>query len=367
MLDMTLISPPNPPMNHGLGDAVVDQSRKLEQFFFERHPEISTKHKESGKRVHLTLGDAAFKKEVHKRLHGKGLKLFDWFTSARNAVSHYGSSDKDIQKKDQIRRETTVQDVNGAGNALLLLLSLPIETYKPEDISEACKYALTPRVFGEVFGAPDTPSLSNKNQTPPVSTPAKSTSEKERDIFAEIGTGEPLQKSSSRGQRQNIETEAAAASSKVDKAKANALDLFTEEQKPKIRKEADETKNVLGSISRILEIKDEDPNLVTEQNIAQIPAAAAESGEDDSEESDDPTLIIIKPPILVPDLAARLGLKPFNVMADLIKFGVFPAPNQPLEPEIAAQVCEIHGFTFERKRDKDKGFHKVEEVIVEGE
>ncbi len=52
-------------------------------------------------------------------------------------------------------------------------------------------------------------------------------------------------------------------------------------------------------------------------------------------------LIVIKPPILVPDLAARLGLKPFNVMADLIKLGVFPAPNQPLEPEVAAQVCEI--------------------------
>ena len=55
-------------------------------------------------------------------------------------------------------------------------------------------------------------------------------------------------------------------------------------------------------------------------------------------------------------------------MADLIKLGVFPAPNQPLEPDIAAKVCEIHGFTFEReKRDKDKGFHKVEEVIIEPE
>ena len=55
-------------------------------------------------------------------------------------------------------------------------------------------------------------------------------------------------------------------------------------------------------------------------------------------------------------------------MADLIKIGVFPAPNQPLEPDIAAKICEIHGFVFEReKRDKDKGFHKVEEVIKEPE
>ncbi len=55
-------------------------------------------------------------------------------------------------------------------------------------------------------------------------------------------------------------------------------------------------------------------------------------------------------------------------MADLIKLGVFPAPNQPIEPEIAAKICDIHGFTFEReKRDKEKGFHKVEEVITEPE
>jgi translation initiation factor IF-2 len=71
---------------------------------------------------------------------------------------------------------------------------------------------------------------------------------------------------------------------------------------------------------------------------------------------------------MVPELAARLGLKPFNIMADLIKIGVFPAPNQPLEPDVAAKICEIHGFTFEReKRDKEKGFHKVEEVIKEPE
>ena len=95
---------------------------------------------------------------------------------------------------------------------------------------------------------------------------------------------------------------------------------------------------------------------------AEAQSAAAE------EIPDDPKLIVIKPPILIPDLAARLGLKPFNIMADLIKIGVFPAPNQPLEPEIAAKICEIHGFVFEReKRDKDKGVHKEIVVIKEPE
>lgn len=177
-------------------------------------------------------------------------------------------------------------------------------------------------------------------------------------------------KKPSRRQRQKIEAEAAAAPSKVEAAKANALDLFSEEGKPKARKKAADGARGIGSISKILSKEDEDPNFVKGQDIAPVAAVEPVANEPEGGEvdSDDPTLIVIKPPILVPDLAARLGLKPFNVMADLIKLGVFPAPNQPLEPDIAAKVCEMHGFTFEReKRDKEKGFHKVEEVIVEPE
>jgi translation initiation factor IF-2 len=172
----------------------------------------------------------------------------------------------------------------------------------------------------------------------------------------------------SRRERQRKEAEAAApAPSKLEKAKSEALDLFSEDKKPKVRKVNTAPKNVLGSISKILER--EDPAMVkdpTPEPVPSTPAPQEQPGE--SEVSTDPKLIIIKPPIMVPELAARLGLKPFNIMADLIKIGVFPAPNQPLEPDVAAKICEIHGFTFEReKRDKDKGFHKVEEVIVEPE
>jgi translation initiation factor IF-2 len=178
------------------------------------------------------------------------------------------------------------------------------------------------------------------------------------------------EKKPSRRERQRQEAETAAAPSKLEKAKANALDLFTEEKKPKVKKSPAAGKNALGSISKILSKADEDLSFVKNQDIAPVAATQVSPSpvSNVASESSDSKLIVIKPPILVPDLAARLGLKPFNVMADLIKLGVFPAPNQPLEPEIAAQVCEIHGFTFEReKRDKEKGFHKVEEVIVEPE
>jgi translation initiation factor IF-2 len=178
-------------------------------------------------------------------------------------------------------------------------------------------------------------------------------------------------KKPSRRQRQKIVAETVVAPSKLDKAKANALDLFSEEGKPKVRKQTVDTKKGLAGISKISKQAPEDPDFVKGTDIAMVPPPGnppPPEAHDHGDESDDPKLIVIKPPILVPDLAARLGLKPFNVMADLIKLGVFPAPNQPLEPDIAAKVCEIHGFTFEReKRDKDKGFHKVEEVIVEPE
>lgn len=176
-------------------------------------------------------------------------------------------------------------------------------------------------------------------------------------------------KKPSRRERQRKEAETASAPSKLETAKANALDLFTEDKKPRAKKSAGTARKVLGSISKTLDKEKEDPNFVKNQDIAPVAAASVTvASTSDSSEPTDSKLIVIKPPILVPDLAARLGLKPFNVMADLIKLGVFPAPNQPLEPDIAAQVCEIHGFTFEReKRDKEKGFHKVEEVIVEPE
>jgi translation initiation factor IF-2 len=170
----------------------------------------------------------------------------------------------------------------------------------------------------------------------------------------------------SRRERQRKEAETAPAEpSKLEKAKSEALDLFSEEKKPKIRKANTPSIAGLGASSPLLER--ENPAVVAAPAPVVVAAPAPdESG--DEEISGDPKLIVIKPPIMIPELAARLGLKPFKITADLIKIGVFPGANQPLEPEVAAKICEIHGFTFEReKRDKDKGFHKVEEVIKEPE
>ncbi len=196
--------------------------------------------------------------------------------------------------------------------------------------------------------------------------PKKSDSSPEKDKVLDLLD---TSRKPSRRERQRKEAETVAPSpSKLDKAKSEALDLFSEEKKPKVRRTNVPPNAVLGTISKILER--EDPAMVKMPAVAPLEPAAApvpeKSAEDDT--ADDPKLIVIKPPILIPELAARLGLKPFNITADLIKIGVFPAPNQPLEPDVAAKICEMHGFTFEReKRDKDKGFHKVDEVITEPE
>ncbi|MEI7927993.1 MAG: translation initiation factor IF-2 [Verrucomicrobiales bacterium] len=171
-------------------------------------------------------------------------------------------------------------------------------------------------------------------------------------------------KKPSRRERQRDE---ASTVKTVDDAKRDALDLYAEEKKPKVRKTAQPGKSVLPTISKL---RDEETAAEVKEVAVAVSVAAPPAPVTDEviEDPNDPKLVIIKPPILIPVLATRLGLKPFNIMADLIKIGVFPNPNQPLEPEIAAKICEIHGFVFEReKRDKDKGFHKVEEVIKEPE
>jgi translation initiation factor IF-2 len=78
-------------------------------------------------------------------------------------------------------------------------------------------------------------------------------------------------------------------------------------------------------------------------------------------------IIHLKPPIIVKDLAEKMGLRPFKIIADLITLKVFvPNAEKAIDIEVAEKVCEKHGFRLEReKREKGAGVHKVEEVIVE--
>jgi translation initiation factor IF-2 len=90
---------------------------------------------------------------------------------------------------------------------------------------------------------------------------------------------------------------------------------------------------------------------------AAVPPAAGPQGE---------KIIHIKPPIIVRDLAQQIGLKPFQLIHDLMEMNIFAAINHTVEPDVAAAICRKHGYVFEvEKREKGAGVHKVEPVVEE--
>ncbi len=86
---------------------------------------------------------------------------------------------------------------------------------------------------------------------------------------------------------------------------------------------------------------------------APVPAAGITPG----------STINVKAPVSVSDLSALMGLKPFKLIADLMRMGVFANPETLLESDQVAALCEKHGFTYERvKREKGAGVKAPVEV-----
>ena len=77
-------------------------------------------------------------------------------------------------------------------------------------------------------------------------------------------------------------------------------------------------------------------------------------------------IVVIKPPIIVKDLAAKLGLKPYQIIHHLMEMNIFTSANQALEEEVARKLCAKLGFTFEiEKREKGAGQVHAPVKIVE--
>ncbi len=144
----------------------------------------------------------------------------------------------------------------------------------------------------------------------------------------------------------------------------------TEEGQPRIRR------SVLPPISRIRVAPE--PSLEVPPAPAQPPpptppapvTAAPESpapATSPSGEAEAPAqkVILIKPPIIVKQLATELGLKPHQLIAELMTYNIFANINQTIEPEIASKIAENHGFILEKeRREKGAGVHKVEQAVV---
>jgi translation initiation factor IF-2 len=150
------------------------------------------------------------------------------------------------------------------------------------------------------------------------------------------------------------------------KAPAETLDLLEPKKKVKRREaEGGAPKSVLPPIQKIQArapakpvVVEKAPEPAPPKEVPVEPPAEAEVA---TEPESGKKVIHLKTSITVKDLAPLLGIKPFQVIADLMALQIFANINQTLELDTVAKLCEKHGFILEReKKDTSKGHHKPE-------
>jgi translation initiation factor IF-2 len=163
----------------------------------------------------------------------------------------------------------------------------------------------------------------------------------------------------------------------LDQEKAEALNLFDEQEKKEQAKRdrrADAESGTPASAPAPASTSTSQGGFLPPISLLREPEAPPPppqkeepQAQEEVEEGSDPKVIHIKPPILVKDLSDRMGLKLFQVIKDLIEFKVFAKNGETtVDTEVAAKICEKHGFVFEKeKREKGGGVHKIEEKIEE--
>src|SRR5215510_12511932 len=135
-------------------------------------------------------------------------------------------------------------------------------------------------------------------------------------------------------------TALAEAPEKQEPPKQESVSLI-DPAKSKRSAEPAEPKSVLPPISKIRPAASKTP----EPKPAEPQPAPVEP--EVSEEVAAAKTIHIKPPIIVRELAQQIGIKPFQLIHDLMEMNIFAAINHTVEPDVAAAVCKKHGFIFE--------------------
>ncbi len=77
-------------------------------------------------------------------------------------------------------------------------------------------------------------------------------------------------------------------------------------------------------------------------------------------------IVVMKPPIVVKELAAKMGLKPFQLIHDLMELNIFATLTQTIDEDTARKLCVKKGFTFEiEKRERGAGQVHAPVKVVE--
>ena len=97
------------------------------------------------------------------------------------------------------------------------------------------------------------------------------------------------------------------------------------------------------------------PNKTIPPSASSPASAATDSGEMEMP-TDAKKIILMKLPIRVRDLAARLNIKPHQLMNELMEMSVLATINQILEEAVAKKICEKRGlfFSVDKRKESDE-------------
>ncbi len=215
----------------------------------------------------------------------------------------------------------------------------------------------------------DQPENKAKDQTDmnAAPAPAKKAPGKAASIDSKARTAKPTKD----------ETKAASTTPLVSPAPAQASETSDSKSKAPAKRQF-----LTASEQRMAEnkpaqpaAKDQAPSTVVAAPVPSVPAPTAKPVENAVSVGDEAALaaqqlldkiVVIKPPIIVKDLAAKLGLKPYQIIHHLMEMNIFTSASQALEEEVARKLCSKLGFTFEiEKREKGAGQVHAPVKIVE--
>ncbi len=83
-------------------------------------------------------------------------------------------------------------------------------------------------------------------------------------------------------------------------------------------------------------------------------ASSSPIASDDSAGIVEGNLVIVKPPIVVRDFAGLIGLKPFQLISELMEMGIFASMNQTIEEDVANKLAKSKGFELEIRHRGEK-------------
>ncbi len=84
-----------------------------------------------------------------------------------------------------------------------------------------------------------------------------------------------------------------------------------------------------------------------------VPSVAPAPSEETPTAPGDVRIVQMKPPVVVRDFAAALGLKPFKLISELMEMGIFSSMNANVEEAVAIKLAEKHGVMLEIKHRGD--------------